>query len=335
MIEVDELHALAVRELGKQNVEAARGQADNSAKELEAPELGEQAIKAARIEVDSIAKSLWWRLFWFDFFRWLGVFAALLVTLAGIATMIEQSGQTSGWIVPIVTALAVGTMAICSGGGRLLQLRSRFLVRQPYALALPVSLEKLLTELSSGRMRALLPAKYGAIGANALRTSEGLIFDTELAPSVFANRYAPLLLSSEPKQFRSLWMPGFKSIVDPIYVLRQQADPSSEDTSCADIDPDHQWIAGGTMAQFQSGLEQFLKIVPPHKRDWEKTVLLTGRKVFQSGGSQADAIRKIIDALKEKGLPYPDVSKGDAISTIKQRLQGKRGKRDITGYFSG
>lgn len=110
----------------------------------------------------------------------------------------------------------------------------------------------------------------------------------------------------------------------------------NEESPLANHKKEDQWLVGGARRRFRTGLRQYLAIVLPHRRDWEEMVLVIGRRELRKGsqdGAQAAAIRAIIDSLKAAHLAYPDTERGDSTSTIKQRLQGKRGKLDIKGYF--
>ncbi len=99
---------------------------------------------------------------------------------------------------------------------------------------------------------------------------------------------------------------------------------------------ENQWLVGGAQRRFRTGLRKYLATALPHRRNWEEMVLVVGRRELRKGGqdgAQAAAIRAIIESLKAAHLAYPDTERGDSTSTIKQRLQGKRGKLDIKGYF--
>jgi hypothetical protein len=100
--------------------------------------------------------------------------------------------------------------------------------------------------------------------------------------------------------------------------------------------PEIQWLVGGTRGQFGLGLDRYLDTIAPSKVAWHRVVLEIGRRELRKGGghgSQADAIRQIIFALKAAGLKYPDVDRGDATSSIKQLLSGRSGTKDITRHF--
>jgi hypothetical protein len=109
-----------------------------------------------------------------------------------------------------------------------------------------------------------------------------------------------------------------------------------EEAPLANNVEENQWLVGGLQRRFRTGLRKYLATVLPHRRDWEEMVLVVGRRELRKGGqdgAQAAAIRAIIESLKSANLAYPDTERGDSTSTIKQRLQGKRGKSDIKGYF--
>ena len=110
----------------------------------------------------------------------------------------------------------------------------------------------------------------------------------------------------------------------------------SEEAPLANHLEEYRWPVGGTLRRFKAGLRKYLATVLPNRRDWEEMVLVVGRRELRNGGqdgAQAAAIRAIIVSLKSANLAYPDTERGDSTSTIKQRLQGKRGKSDIKGYF--
>lgn len=93
------------------------------------------------------------------------------------------------------------------------------------------------------------------------------------------------------------------------------------------------WLLEMNDQVFQTGLSKYLETVEPHKQAWEESVLIEGRRALQRGFNQTDSIREILAVIRRGRLNNHGPAKGRGESTIKQRLQGKRGKEDIRGYF--
>jgi Fe-S-cluster formation regulator IscX/YfhJ len=96
----------------------------------------------------------------------------------------------------------------------------------------------------------------------------------------------------------------------------------------------HEWIAGGTPAQFDAGLAIFLRLVPSHSDAMFTLIMMTARqelRVRRKADSQNEIIRRITNALMNSNL----AKRGSSRTNIMKLLNGKHGKADITGYFLG
>lgn len=102
-------------------------------------------------------------------------------------------------------------------------------------------------------------------------------------------------------------------------------------------DPARQWLVGGTAAEFDTGLDRFLRSgIPPDLTDWFRLVLTIGRRELRRGGqrgARAAAIKQIKLELKQRVGRDVGPNGGDSQHTIKQLLRGRRGGKDISGYF--
>ena len=94
----------------------------------------------------------------------------------------------------------------------------------------------------------------------------------------------------------------------------------------------HEWIAGGTLAQFEAGLAIFLKLVPSHSDAMFSLIMMTARqelRVRRKADSQERIIVRITKALTENNFKQH----GSSRTTIINLLCGQYRKADITGYF--
>ncbi|HEY1857029.1 hypothetical protein [Acidocella sp.] len=298
-----------------------------------------QDIEAGQRQVEAIVRTLRRRLWVFDSVRAIAFILGVIVAVGGFLVIVYEAPHSSGWVANSLTVVGTCVAIVSWFSGRLLQTRSRFFVGRKYDYALPERIELLLGELALGRMRALLPAKYGSVSTSALRTVDGQLFDTEIAPSTFANRYAPLLLSSDPKAFLSLWMPVGKAFSRPIYVVRESGQQVEGEAPCDNHDPRDQWLVGGTLLDFERGREAFIAAkIPAHNAGWFQIVLTVGRRELRKGrqrGAQQRAIAVIQSELKGQLGSDRGPRGGDSEHLIKQLLQGRHGDTDITGYFAG
>lgn len=165
----------------------------------------------------------------------------LLAIAAGFVAIIDSSSNSSEWIAQ--SYVAGGTAAFMASwfGSRLIQRRKRYFVKKPYDIKLPKKIERLFADLASGKLRAMVLADYGSVSTNALHSTNGLRFETELAPGTFANRFAPILLLSDSKKYSSLWMPRGQTLHRPIYVVQDTAEePEATPQKTAGVPPEQE-----------------------------------------------------------------------------------------------
>lgn len=94
----------------------------------------------------------------------------------------------------------------------------------------------------------------------------------------------------------------------------------------------HEWIAGGTLAQFEAGLAIFLKLVPSHSDAMFTLILMTARqelRVRRDADSQNKIILRITKTLTENNLKQH----GSSRTTIINLLRGQYRNADITRHF--
>lgn len=167
-----------------------------------------------------------------------------LATLTGFAVILNDPSQPGIWI---AQSIAVGgAVAVMTSvyAGRLVQRRKRFFANRPYDIPLPPDTERLLSDLATGRVRAMISTGYGPVSASALRATDGQLFDIVLAPETFANRFAPILLLRDYKAFAALWMPWGRAVDRPIYVEKAPAEePQVEEPSPSRPQVETHWIA--------------------------------------------------------------------------------------------
>ncbi len=218
VIEVDLLSDVAALRLAPDNIETGRAEIERLVRPLRR-RLG--AINAGRSVIGTI-----------------GAIAAV----AGFAIVAGSPPHSSEWG---AQALAVGgatTVMMSWLGGRLIQRRRRFVAKRPYDTPLPPEIETLLTDLAAGRLRAVMSKGYGPVSTSALRANDGQLFDTEIAPGTFGNRFAPILLLANPKDYAALWMPWGGTLDRPIYVVKAP-DEEQREPSPSEPKIEMHWIA--------------------------------------------------------------------------------------------
>jgi hypothetical protein len=115
-------------------------------------------------------------------------------------------------------------------------------------------------------------------------------------------------------------------------VLEQITQIGEAEPKRTNFSDSHEWIAGGTLAQFEAGLAIFLKLVPSHSDAMFTLIMMTARqelRVRRKADSQEKIIERITEALMVNNLKQH----GSSRTTIMNLLHGKYRKKDITGYF--
>lgn len=213
--------------------------------------------------IEARASRLHCRLIWINVarsvFGWVGALAA-----AGGLVVVANSALHSGeWLAQLFVAGGTATVMASWFSGRMIQRRKRVCTKHPYDIRLPKKIEQLLVDLASGRLRAMVPVEYGSVSTSALRSTDGLLFETELAPGTFTNRFAPILLLSDPKKYSSLWMPGWQTLNHPIYVMQETAEETQQ-------------IPEEALSPPQTGTHWIVRIPDAAYPGWQEQVLLDG-----------------------------------------------------------
>ena len=102
--------------------------------------------------------------------------------------------------------------------GAWFQVRKSFFVKSPYDVVLPAELDDLMAQLRTGALRAYTSVGTIKAPVTAIQTVDGILLHDRLSPETFANRYAPLLLSSKKKTRALFWFSFWRAITSPIYV---------------------------------------------------------------------------------------------------------------------
>jgi len=295
-------------------------------------------IKSGRSRIEAMTRPLRRRMTAINICRTVIGSLGAVIAVSGVAVVGISPPHSSVWI---VQALTIGGAAAAMLGllsGRLIQQRKRFFVNRPYDLPLPPEIEQLLADLASGRLRAMMAKEYGPVSTSARRATDGQLFDTELTPGTFANRFAPILLLSDHRAFSALSMPWGKTLDRPIYVVREPADRSEGEAPCLNHDVRDQWLVGGALRDFERGRDSFITAkIPDHNAEWFQLVLTVGRREMRKGrqrGAQRQAISTIQRELKERLGSNLGPRGGESEHLIKQLLQGRHGDSDIKGYFA-
>lgn len=236
------------------------------------------------------------------------------------------------------------------------QQRQRFFVKNPYDIALPDELDSLMYELRSGGIHAQTSVGYDeAPPPNAQRADDGTVLGWPIPPEIFANRYAPLLLSANPKSWSLFWLSFRKSITRPIYVDLAENHLDSETVAhlsspegdiatleydeppCYNDHPDFDWLVGGSYSEFQTGLERFLIAeIPSNMREIYKIALTTARRELRKGlprGALENTKGVIEEDLKPRFANASGLIPNFGRTTLSNLLRGQRSERDIRGYF--
>ena len=172
----------------------------------------------------------------FDNIRWVAFWTGLIFAVAGIGSALAQT-QTGRLQLTLAYGFLIAGMSLSLfsiTAPRLIQTRKRFFVANPYDAAIPVAAQNLLTDLAEGRRKAVLLIDYGVAGPEAVRTADGKLLDVQIASGVFANRFAPLLLSANKGAWLLVSIPVRHTITRPIYIMHEVA--SVSDSAAAKTD---------------------------------------------------------------------------------------------------
>jgi hypothetical protein len=190
-----------------------------------------------------------------------------------------------------------------------------------------------------------------ASGARELRTDAGSV----VPAAMFASQWAILLFSEDKAERQLVRSPKGVKEVRPVLVLRDVAVlPSETEKDDSDgereaysgyraardnepplrnDDPKLAWLLGGTLAQFNAGLDELLEEVSPLLTNAYRIIFTEARRCLRQDrvyGAQSRTIDAIVEKLVEEGERRP----GTSVSTIKKLLGGYMGEKDIRGYFS-
>jgi hypothetical protein len=291
-------------------------------------------IESGRSRIEALAKPLRRRLTAINLSRSVIGSLGAVVAVAGFAFVVSSPSHSGDWFAQSLTVGGAAVAMMSWLSGRLIQQRKRFFTNRPYDIPLPPEIEQLLADLASGRLRAVMSKGYGPVSTSALRATDGQLFDTEIAPGTFANRFAPILLLPDPKAFSALWMPWGRTLDRPIYVVREPADQSEGEAPCLNHDPRDQWLVGGALRDFERGRDSFIAAkIPDHNAEWFRLVLTVGRREMRKGRQHGAQIRAIAVIQQELGNKLGPRG-GESQHLIKQLLQGRHGDSDIKGYFA-
>lgn len=235
------------------------------------------------------------------------------------------------------------------------QTRQYFFVKKPYDIALPDKLESLMFELRSGGIHARTSVGYSEAASNAERADDGTVLGWPIPPEIFANRYAPLLLSAKPKSWSLFWLSFRKSITRPVYVdlpdnnlnSETAAHPSSteenienveyDESPCFNTLPQYDWLVEGTLQEFQRGLDAFLsERISPHLQNLYRRALMIGRQELRKGSQPGVIAHAKSEIQNEIAILIPDQKRrpsGFSKSSLANLLKGTHGTTDIRHYF--
>lgn len=184
------------------------------------------------------------------------------------------------------------------------------------------------------------------IGEFAAQTRDARTSAGTVRAKFFESDWAILLFSDEPGQRGWVRSPGgrretreiFTSVILPS--PSEAADTRLDDThepALMNTIPEDQWLVGGSTVEFNAGLDRFLHAeIPPSHMDWFRLALTVGRRELRRGGqhgTQAAAIKHIKSELERLHGNSRGPHGGESAHLIKHLLQGRRGKKDIRGYF--
>lgn len=190
-----------------------------------------------------------------------------------------------------------------------------------------------------------------ASGARELRTDAGSV----VPATMFASQWAILLFSEDRAERQLVRSPKGVKEVRPVLVLPDVA-ASSSATEKDDSDgereaysgyravrdgepplrnhnPEMAWLVAGTLKQFKAGLDELLEDVSPRLTEAYRIIFTEGRSHLRKDGTrgaQTGAIKAIVSELVRSGENRPGTSE----ATIKKLLAGRKGTKDIRGYFS-
>lgn len=281
--------------------------------------------------------------------------AAWLAGTIGLALIVHGTFGHTKSAIDSAWQQTLGVILLCLGyyRTRIIQKPETILTKgRPYAIDIPEELLQLLNDLASGKLHAHLSVKSGIADTQALWTSDGQILDSRIGREAFRNRFAPLLLSGDPKDYDyvHLRLPLNKIADGPIYVRSDEASNEETYPDWWEVDAESEnlnstmsdlWLVGGTLEQFERGLDNFLdsgkETKDPLKRPWIRMILKIGRHQLQKGRTEvspAAAIKRIRIELvtKYNHLAIPG-EKADAFETVRKLIQGSYGGRKIKRFF--
>lgn len=160
--------------------------------------------------------------------------ALLVLPIVDISTTPQYSLTTE------YTGLVIGCLLLtwALAGKRELQNRTRFFTGgRRYAGHLPDSLETLLADLSGGLLPTRRELKAGETDSGAVRTSTGEILSSLIPKETYSNRYALLLLASNPNTYGYVWPRRLFShtINSTIYVAQEQSETELAATEIREV----------------------------------------------------------------------------------------------------
>jgi len=227
-------------------------------------------------------------------------------------------------------------MVFSATGIRWFQTRKFLFVKTPYDVVLPAELERLMSDLRSGRLSAYTSAGYGNTILSAVQAPDGVLLDGRISPETFSNRYSPLLLSRQAKFWGLFWLSFRRSFTRPIYVVPDTV-PDGDEAPCLNNDPRFRWLVGGTMPEFMTNLDAFLREnISPDDQPWYRIAFTVARREMRKG-AQHGALAAAIKAIKQElaATLGSDLGPqgGDSTSSLKALLSGRQGRKYIKGYF--
>jgi len=276
----------------------------------------------------------------FSFFSALLVVSSILSLTSGILlfSFIFQHPNSPAYITYLIFFLISFFIMVFSATGiRWFQTRKFLFVKTPYDVVLPAKLERLMSDLRSGRLSAYTSAGYGNTVLSAVQASDGVLLDGRISPETFSNRYSPLLLSCQAKFWGLFWLSFRGSFSRPIYVVPDTV-PDGDETPCINNDPRFRWLVGGTMPEFMTNLDAFLREnISPDDQSWYRIAFTVARREMRKG-AQHGALAAAIKAIKQElaATLGSDLGPqgGDSTSSLKALLSGRQGRKDIKGYFA-
>lgn len=275
----------------------------------------------------------------FSFFVAILVVSFILSLTSGILlfSFIFQHPNSPAYITYLILFLTSFFVMVFSATGiRWFQTRKFLFVKTPYDIVLPAELELLMSDLRSGRLSAYTSAGYGNTVLSAVQASDGVLLDGRVSPETFSNRYSPLLLSCQAKFWGLFWLSFRRSFTRPIYVVADTV-PDGDEAPCLNNDPRFRWLVGGTMPEFMTNLDAFLREnISPDDQPWYRTAFTVARREMRKGaqhGALAAAIKVIKQELVVALGSDLGPQGGDSTSSLKALLSGRQGRKDIKGYF--